>query len=177
MNQPGRPAPGPGGMQTGKAVLLIAVVVVVGWVVLRHGTTTHVASSPTTHTSPTTVGPAAVPTTTVPLVAPADTKLQVLNGVLTGSLAGEWSIKLKANPGYDTLPPLNATEKVDESEIYVVTGGFGREADALAVAVGLPITAVVNPTGPLPATAPIPAADRTQANLVLVIGPNLAGSA
>ncbi len=79
---------------------------------------------------------------------------------MTGSLAGEWSAKLKANPGYDTLAPLNATAKVAQSEIYIVTPGFQREANALAVAVGLPVTAV-NVTVPPPASAPIPAAIAT----------------
>jgi LytR cell envelope-related transcriptional attenuator len=174
MTQPGRPAT-PGGMQSGKAVLVIVVVVIVGWVILRHGTSsTHAAASSTTR--PTTSTTAAPSTTTVPLVPPADIKLQVLNGVLTGSLAGEWSAKLKANPGYDTLTPLNATAKVDQSEIYIVTPGFQREANALAVAVGLPVTAV-NVTVPPPASAPIEASVRTTANLVLVIGPDLASSA
>ena len=77
---------------------------------------------------------------------------------MTGSLAGEWSAKLKANPGYNTLAPDNATAKVAQSEIYVVTPGYLPEANALAVAVGLPVTAV-NPTTPPPATAPDPAAD------------------
>ncbi len=180
MTQPGRtPGVGSGGMQTGKAVLVIVVVVVVGWVVLRHGTSsTSAGSTPTTTHAPATTVPSstAVPTTTVPLVAPANIKLQVLNGVLTGSLAGEWSAKLKANPGYNTLPPDNATAKVAQSEIYVVTPGYGPEANALAVAVGLPATAV-NPTTPPPPTAPISAADLRQANLVLIIGPDLAGSA
>lgn len=108
---------------------------------------------------------------------PPNIKLQVLNGVLTGSLAGEWSVKLKANPGYNTLPPNNATARVASSEIYVVTHGYGREADALALTVGLPVTKVVNPTTPLPATAPVPAVDRTTANLILIIGPDLAATA
>ena len=100
----------------------------------------------------------------------------MLNGVLTGNLASEWSTKLKANPGYNTLPPDNATAKVAQSQIYVITPGYQREANALAVAVALPVTAV-NQTVPAPASAPIPAAERTTANLVLVIGPDLAGSA
>jgi hypothetical protein len=175
MTQPGRPTVSPGGMQTGKAVLVIVVVVIVGWVVLRHGTSSPHASAPTT-TRPVSSTTAAPSTTTVPLVAPANIKLQVLNGVLTGSLAGEWSAKLKANPGYDTLAPLNATAKVAQSEIYIVTPGFQREANALAVAVGLPVTAV-NVTVPPPASAPVPAASRTTANLILVIGPDLASSA
>jgi hypothetical protein len=162
-------------MQTGKAVVVIVVVVIVGWVILRHGpSSTHAAAPSTTH--PTTATTAAPTPTTTPLVPPASIKLQVLNGVLVGSLAGEWSAKLHANPGYDTLPALNATAKVAQSVIYIVTPGFQREANALAVAVGLPVTAV-NTTIPPPASAPIPPQDRASANLILVIGPDLASSA
>jgi hypothetical protein len=163
-------------MQTGKAVLVIAVVVVVGWVILRHGTSASHTSSPTTTAHPAVTTPATTPPTTVALKAPATIKLQVLNGVLTGNLASEWSAKLKANPGYDTLPALNATFKVAHSEIYIITPGMQRDANALAVAVGLPVTAVYV-TAPPPTTAPIPNEVRSTANLVLVIGPDLAGTA
>jgi hypothetical protein len=180
VTQPSRPLGTPsGGTQTGKAVLVIAVVIIVGWLVLaKTSGSTHAASTATTahHTTTTAVHPAGPTTTVAPLVPPSSIKLQVLNGLLTGSLAGQWSTKLKANPGYNTLPPDNATAKVAASEIYIVTPGYQREANALALAVGLPVTAV-NQTIPPPSTAPIPAAARTTANLVLVIGPDLAGSA
>jgi hypothetical protein len=174
MTQPGGSS---SGTQTGKAVLVIAVVIVIGWLVLaKSNTPTKAASSATTHHTTTTVAPSGTTTTLPALVPPARIKLQVLNGVLTGNLASEWSNKLKANPGYNTLPPDNATSKVAASQIYIITPGYQREANALAVAVGLPVTAV-NQTAPAPATAPIPAAERTTANLVLIIGPDLAGSA
>lgn len=178
MNQPGRSTGSSTGTQTGKAVLVIAVVVVVGWLVLLKSTpSSHVASTTSTTHATTTVRPATPPTTAAAaLIPPSSIKLQVLNGVLTGSLAGQWSAKLKANPGYDTLPALNATKRVAASQIYIVTPGLQREANALAVAVGLPVTAVVT-TVPPPATAPIPTGVATTANLVLVIGPDLAGSA
>jgi hypothetical protein len=183
MNQPGRvPTPPSGGTQTVKAVVVIAAVVIIGVVVLHHNPkSTVVGTTPTTHarhstTTTTRSGVPPAPTTTVPLVPPSSIKLQVLNGVLTGSLAGEWSVKLKANPGYNTLPPDNATAKVAQSEIYVLTPGYLPEARSLAAAVGLPASAV-NPTVPAPLSAPIPPAERTAANLVLVIGPDLAGSA
>lgn len=172
-----------GGMQTGKAILVVAVVVLVGWVILRHGSgnPTHPSGAPA---AVTTTVPAAggatpavtTPPTTVALVPPSTIKLQVLNGVLSGNLAGQWSTKLKANPGYDTLTALNASARVAQSVIYVVTPGLQREADALAAAVGLPPTAVSTTTPP-PATAPIPSGVAATANLVLVIGPDLAGSA
>jgi hypothetical protein len=178
MTQPGRSTGPSSSTQTGKAVLVIAVVVVVGWLVLLKSTpSTHVASPTSTTHATTTIHPATTPTTAAAaLIPPASIKLQVLNGVLTGNLAGTWSAKLKANPGYNTLTPDNATAKVAASVIYIITPGYQREANALAVAVGLPVTAV-NTTVPAPSTAPIPAAERTTANLVLIIGPDLAGSA
>jgi LytR cell envelope-related transcriptional attenuator len=171
---------GSGGTQTGKALLVIVVVVVVGWLVLRHGSSSPSAASATTRASvPATTTPAstiATTTTTVALIAPSSIKLQVLNGVGSGMLATEWSNKLKANPGYNTLAPNNATATVPTSTIYVMSAAYIPDADHLAALVGLS-SAAVNPTVPAPASAPIPTGARAAANLVLVIGPNLAGSA
>jgi len=108
------------------------------------------------------------------LIPASEIKLQVLNGVLTGSLAGEWTSKLKSQYGYATRPADDATAKVATSVIYVVTPGYAPEADVLATEVGL-TPAIVETT--VPATAPIPASEKAAANLVLVIGPNLAGTA
>jgi hypothetical protein len=161
---------------------LIIVLVLIGALVLSKTTlagkstaAAGAASHPTTtlKRGVVTVPPSTTSTTLVPVTA---IKVQVLNGVLTGSLAKEWSNKLKANPGYDTLAPDNATSKVAASVIYIITPGYQAEANALAAAVGLP-SSKVNPTIPPPAAAPIPAAERTKANLVLVIGPDLAGTA
>jgi hypothetical protein len=171
MNQPAGRG-GEGGVQTVKAVIVIAVLVVLGIAVLARATTGHNVASASSTTSTTTI-PSTTSTTLVPA---AQVKLQVLNGVLTGSLAGEWTTKLKANPGYNTLPALDATSKVTSSQIYVVTTGYTPEADALAAVVGLP-TSAVNTTIPPPSTAPIPSSVLSSANLVLVIGPDLAASA
>ena len=97
-----------GGIDTAKAVGLIAVLLVIGVIVLwkSTGSSSKPAALTTTKTTlaptPTTNPPS---TTTTTLVPPASIKLQVLNGVGTGSYAGEWSAKLKASPGYDTLTP------------------------------------------------------------------------
>jgi hypothetical protein len=114
-------------------------------------------------------------TTTVPLIPPSSIKLQVLNGVGTGQLAGEWSNKLKASPGYNTLAADNATAVVTTSTIYVMTIGYIPEALHLATVVGLPASAV--DTTIAPASVPIRSSERAAPNLVLVIGPNLAGTA
>ncbi|HVA75665.1 MAG TPA: LytR C-terminal domain-containing protein [Acidimicrobiales bacterium] len=162
-----------GGTQTGKAILVIVVVMVLGWIVLRHSPSTHGTTAQRTSVSVTTT---TVPTTTTTLVAPASIKVQVLNGTGSGNLAGQWSSKLKTTAGYNTLAPDDATSKVTTSAIYVITPGYVPEAYALATAVGLPQSAV-NTTVPAPSSAPIPTSERSKADLVLVIGPDLASNA
>jgi len=175
-----RPAgtPREGGVHAVKAAVVIALVVVLGVVVLHHTTTSRSASTaPSSRASsgaPTTAPAPSTTTTTV--VPPASIKLQVLNGTGSGTLAGQWSTKLRATPGYNTLAPDNTTSKVTQSAIYVETPGYLPEAYALATTVGLSPSAV-NTTIPAPATAPIPTTERSKANLVLVIGSDLASSA
>lgn len=167
------------GTQTGKAVLLVVVAFLIALGLLRTTGSAKATSAPAAKKSApatrsaTTTTSTSTTTTTVPLVAPSQIKLQVLNGLLTGPLSADLSAKLKANPGYDTLPPDNATHKVLKSAIYVITPGYLPEAKVLANTVGLP-QSVINPTIPAPASTPIVASERAQANLVLVIGPDLA---
>jgi hypothetical protein len=163
-----------------KALLVIGVLVVIGIVILNKSgpssPTTPVSSTHhggTTSTSSTT---ALAPTTTTTVLPAAQVKVQVLNGLLTGSLAGQWSQKLKSQSGYQTQPPDDATTRTPVSAIYILTPGYLSEAYALATTVGLPSTAV-NKTIPAPATAPIKSTERSTANLVLVIGQDLAASA
>jgi hypothetical protein len=131
-----------------------------------------VASTGSPYLTPTTT--VAPPTTTVPLVAPANVRVQALNGLLVGSLAGELNVKLKTD-GYATLAANNATFRVTATSIYVLTPGFVPEADALAQKLGLPTSVVVD-TVPPPATAPIPNYILGHADLVVVIGPDLAAT-
>lgn len=164
-----------GGTQTGKAAVVIAVMVVLGWIVLHHtpgtrsanGTAAKASASVTTTT---------IPTTTTTLVPAASIKVQVLNGTGGGNLASQWATKLKTTGGYDTLAPDDSTSKVTASAIYVITPGYLPEAYALATAVGLPPSSV-NTTIPAPSSAPIPTSERSKADLVLVVGPDLASSA
>ena len=171
-----------GGVQWAKALVLIVVLVIVGVIILKHttkGSANKTAAGSSAHhssTSTTTSLPPA-PTTTTTLLPAKQVKVQVLNGASASlPLAGEWTRKLQANPGYTCETPNNATATVASSIIYVLTPGYLPEANALAAAVGLPATDV-DTTIPPPTTAPIPASARTSANLVLVIGPNLEATA
>ncbi len=171
----GRRTGGDGGLQWGRALLIIAVLVVVGVFILNRTGGSPASKSVTTTTKPkTTATTAPAPTTTATLVPPSQIKVQVLNGVLTGSLAGQWTTKLKTQFGYQTQPPDDATAKVAASIIYVVTPGYQAEAGQLAASIGLSPTAV---SATLPAAAPVKAAERTTSNLILVVGPDLAGTA
>ncbi|MHB1928967.1 MAG: LytR C-terminal domain-containing protein [Acidimicrobiales bacterium] len=138
----------------------------------RRGTSTASGSgngsSTTTTTAPSTT------TTTTPPVAPTSVRLQVLNGLLNGSLSSQWSAKLHASPGYQTLAPDNTTARDTTSAIYVIHPGYLAEAEALARTVGLPTSAIVTT---VPSSAPIPSLDLKDADLVLVIGQNLAAQA
>ncbi len=167
------------GASTAAGLVLVVVLLIVGILVLsKSGGTTHAtataAATKPKKTAATTTVPA--PTTTTTTVPPSQVKLQVLNGVLVGELATQWSAKLKAGYGYITEPPDNATAKVTTSVIYVLTAGYVPEADVLAQEIGL-TSAAVDTTVPPPASAPIPATERSTANLVLVIGPNLVAGA
>ncbi|MDE3206868.1 MAG: LytR C-terminal domain-containing protein [Acidobacteriota bacterium] len=178
-----RPAPGRGrpdsGVQWGRALGLIAVLVIVGVIVLAktHGPTPTATSTTgtATHHGSTTTSTLATSTTTTALLPASQVKVQVLNGLKTGLLASQWTQKIKTQFGYITEPPDDATVTVPASIIYVLTPGYQAEAQKLATSVGLTASAVY-PTVPPPASAPIPTADRAAANLVLVIGPDLAAT-
>lgn len=172
----GAGGPSPSGL---KAVLIVVVALVVGIGVLSRVNSGHSPNAggqtTTTTTHATTPTTAAAPSPTV--TPPSQIKLQVLNGVSpTSSYAGEWTTKLKNNPGYITESPANASSMVSHSEIYMLKAHRTKAADALAKTVGLPTTAV-NTTVPPPASAPIPSSLRSTADLVLVIGPDLTSKA
>jgi hypothetical protein len=156
-------------------VVLVAVAVVVAVLLISQihgpaaktagGTPSAKAEHPTTTTS-----------TTVALVDPKHIKLQVLNGLINGSLSSEFSAKLHRQYGYVTLAPNNTTKLDRTSEIYIVTSGYLPEAQVLAKEVGLP-TSAIDPSVPPPTTAPLPAASLTGADLILVVGSSLASKA
>lgn len=174
----GRAPRNDGGVQWFRALVLIAVLVVVGILILAKSSSSPSTKASSGHpnghstTTVTTVPPST--TTTAPPLPASQVKVQVLNGLRSGNLASQWNSKLKSQYGYQTGPPDDATSTVNSSMIYIITPGYEAEAQQLAARIGL-TSAAVNPTVPAPATAPVPASERANANLVLVVGSDLSG--
>ena len=166
------------GTQTTKAVVLVAITVIVGIVLLNKTPSTHTTTSPP-HATPKTSLPSAstVPSTTpttVPPPAPSTVKVIVFNGTTAPVAAGYFSTKLKAL-GYDTLAPENATATtVTSSVVYANAVGFQSSAAAIAKAIGLSPGAVQTS---LPSTAPVSSSliQTTSPDVVVLIGSDISG--
>ena len=113
------------------------------------------SDDPTTSTTTTTAAPR----------PPSEVKVLVANGSGTNGAAGGATEALEAL-GYVTGTPANA-ERVPATVIYY-TDGYQPEAEALAEAIGAAATTVT----PMPAVAPVD--DLQLANILVVIGPDLA---
>jgi hypothetical protein len=185
--RPGSHAAGDGsfgrsaGINVGKAVALVAVALVIGWVLLRHNpssttvsaagetsTTAKASKSKSTTTATTSSSPAAA-TTTQPARPALTVKVLVANGTTVGGQAAFYSNKLHA-AGYDTLASTNtfASARPPASIIYYAPN-FQTEALAMAQLLGLQPSAVK----PMPTQLPV--ANLQGANILVVIGPDLAG--
>ncbi len=159
--------------QTGKAVVLILAAVLVAVVLLNHQPASNTKTSKPAATTRPTIAPSTT-SSTMALIPPNQIKLLVLNGTLKGVVAGQFTTKLKANPGYLTQTPDDATAAVPMSAIYAVSSQYANEAQFLAQTLGLPATSV---TVNVPTSSPVPAAEKAVANLILVVGPDLATKA
>lgn len=163
------------GAAAGRGVLLLAVAAALG-IVLYQGVDDvppgarvaagdRPAERPVRDGTTTTVAPE-VTTTTVPLKEPKDVKVLVANGTTVKGLGGRITDRLRTAGGYNTLAPTNAPAAQASTVFYV--SGFQREAAALAESLGLPPTAVK----PMPTPPPLP--DLRGANVLVVVGPDLA---
>jgi hypothetical protein len=167
-------------------VILVAIAVVVGILLLYrsgHGgtgasaasstATTAKAKTKTTTTRPNTGTSAVTPTATTTTLAPprpaSAVKVLVANASGIRGLAGVTATKLHT-AGYNTLAVVNATKQVTATIIYYQPG-YQQEAAALAQDLGLPPTAVQ------PMATPPPVTNLSTANILVVAGPDLGGSA
>ena len=183
--RPGSHASGDGsfgrsaGTHAGKAIVLVAIAVLIGVFLLRRNGTppVTVAVVPTTTTttttavSPTTTPAASGPTSsTVAVRTPANVKVLVANGSSVAGLATRTSTKLHS-AGYDTLASTNATVKALATVVYYAPS-FQPEALVVARQLGVQVSAVK----PLPAQGQVPVANLNGADVLVVAGPDLAGS-
>jgi len=152
-----------------RGVALVAVGVVIG-VVLFHtvgrpqgGSVASIAAPATSST--TTTAPA--PTTTAAARPPAQVKTLVANGTKASGAGAKVSDTLR-KAGYNVLAPTNTTTTAVSSAVLFLPG-FASEAGAVATALGLA------PATVMPVPTPSPVANVQAANVVVVVGPDLAG--
>jgi hypothetical protein len=173
------------GIQVGRAALLIGAAVVIGLLLLhRTGGAVSIGSGTSNTTFPTipssvnpggggTTATTAGRTTSTPattgLRQPQDIKVLVANGTSTPGLAGKIS-NLVHSKGYVTLASTNSTQKPTSSIVYFQPS-YSGDAAALAAKLNLPATAVQA----MP--QPPPVANLNGANILLVVGPDLANAA
>ncbi len=171
------------GIQAGRAVLLIAVAVVIGFVLLHRGpgggagagasggapTGASATASPGSGaTGRTTTTAGTSPTTAAPLRAPENIKVLVANGTSTNGLAGRVTTELHAK-GYNTLTATDTPNRPHASIVYFEPG-YGPEAANLASKLALPATAVQ------PIAIPPPVSNLSGAQILVVAGPDLVSS-
>jgi len=159
----------PQSVRVGRGIVLVVVGVALGAILFhtvgrpQAGSVASVAASPASST--TTTAPAT--TTTAAARPPAQVKTLVANGTKTSGAGTKVSDTLR-KAGYNVLAPTNTTTTAASSAILFLPG-FASEAGAVATALGLAPTTVM----PVPTPSPVPNAQA--ANVVVVVGPDLAG--
>ncbi len=166
-----------------RAVVLVAVAVVLGVVIAHYvgkspATANTAARSPTTTAKPpsttappTTSAHAAASTTTsttAPLKPPSQVVTLVANGTKTNGAAARVQGLLQKS-GYDVLAATNTKALVSSSTVYYAAS-YEREATAVAELLGLAPSSVLG----MPAT-PVVTSLRN-ADVLVVVGPDLANA-
>lgn len=182
--RPGRHAAADGsfgrsaGVAAGRGLLLILVALVIGILLYNaaddeggadlavNGTSDTTGEAETATTLPT--------TTTLPERPAGSVKVLVLNGTSTSGAALKVATPLNQTAGFNTIKPEDATAAVKNAKpattvVYYVTPDFQREAAKVATFLGL------NPsTSVKPLSTPAPATNIADANVVVVVGADLA---
>lgn len=161
-------------MNAGRGAALLAVAVIVGILLLNKvdDSPTNVAAGAGTTT--TTSRANETTTTTQAPHRPQDVKVLTLNGTATQGAGRRVSDNVKTQQ-YNMLAPVDATAATKAATRFTAvyfTPGYDVDARAIARYLALPATAVA----PYPATN-APVADSRTANVVIVVGPDLAGAA
>lgn len=161
------------GANTGRGLVLVAVAFLLGLFLLNRidepvpGEQVETTSSDDTTT--TTSAAAQQPTTsTTPLRQPKDVRVLTANGTSTKGAGGRIKDRVMA-AGYNALAATDTKTAATASAVYF-TAGFEREAAALAQTLGLQPAAVQAMPNPPPV------ADLKAANILVVVGPDLANA-
>ena len=155
---------------TGRAVLLLALFVVLFIALLHELDNSPSLSTTKAHTSkPAQQAVAPVTTTTQPARSPDQVKVLVANGVGVSGAASKVAGRLQPI-GYILAKPGDTTNKQVTSAVEFAPG-YQAEAQALASSLGMAASAVQ----PIP--NPIPVPDMQGANVVVVVGNDLASAA
>jgi hypothetical protein len=171
---PGDPHEPPGRPHSGRGLALVIVAVVIGVLLLPSATRGPLsASAVSAGSSSTTLPPGKTPssghgtsTTTTTTVPPASIHVLVANATEVNGVAGAVTTFL-ASKGFATLTATNALLKVTASEVFTV-GGATADVAPVVAALGLPASSVE------PAASAAPVASTAGANVVIIVGPDLA---
>src|SRR5436309_10784032 len=150
--------------------VLLVIAVVLGIVLLHSGSgDPYTRSLRATGSVRTPVPSLPVATTvTVALRAPAEVKVLPANGTGASGAAGRTGDKLKA-AGYNVLAATNTAKQPLSSSAVYFKPGLEREARVVATLLALPDSTVQA----MPTPPPVP--DPKDADVVVVVGPDLAG--
>ena len=157
----------------GRGIVLLGLALAIGVYLLNRastGTTLRASSGASTTTAASRTGGTAPPlraTTTVPLRAPQTVKVIVANGTDVRGAAAKVSQEL-LTAHYNVLAPTDASVPAKASLVYFAAG-YGQEAGAVAQVLQLPPTVAQPVPNPPPVKAP------SGANVIVVVGPELAG--
>jgi hypothetical protein len=161
----------PSGTALGRGIGLLVVAVVIGVIVLH--SVSRSATVPTTQTaattattSPHTGTSSGRSTTTLATRPPSQVVTLVANGTHVAGAAGRVNTVLQ-KAGYNVLAPTNSTATVNSTTVYFAAG-YDREGVALANSLSLGPSTVQ----PMPASPPV--ANLRGANVLVVVGPDLA---
>ncbi len=158
---------------SGRGLAIVIVAVVIGVLLLPSATRAPLSAAAVSSGTTTTLVPGRAAahghqssTTTSTTVPPASIHVLVANATTVNGVAGS-TTQFLASKGFGTLTATNALLKVTASEIFTV-GGATADTQAVAAALSLPASSIE------PAAAAAPVASTTGANVVVIVGPDLA---
>lgn len=167
------------GMAAGRGIGLIAIALLIGIALYNSadnspGTATSSSASKRTTTTVKRHTTTLPPTTLPPLRPAREVRVVVVNGTTTKGAAAKVSDPLNKTAGYNTLRPADGTAAVKaappKTTLVYFTTGYEREAKAIAGFLGLGAKAVAM----LPTPPPAAPADLNNANVVVLVGADLA---